>query len=220
MKRKDLRTLSKSLTYVLSIRHDICSYITCCTRVISNRNTSGGEGAEEGSIYSPGRRFSLFASNATLAEIQYYVPSRASILIGDIWRERRNRSYPVFLSGRPPFEGILFRRGSTNITRAPSWAFNGSTVCIPARRVSTDTLFSSCNRVALRRSIPPSLPLLRELCVSARIFAIRLANRFIARSLRARRRRGWRIVSDIRRLMNVENELKRHVSLPGFLKRI
>lgn len=73
--------------------------------------------------------------------------SRAPILIGDIW-ERRNRSYLVFLSSRPPFEGILFWRGSTNIIRAPSWAFNGSTVCIPERRVSADTLFPSCNRVA------------------------------------------------------------------------
>lgn len=65
-------------------------------------------------------------------------------MIGDIWRERRNIALvsPVFI--RPPFEGgrSLFRRGSTNIMRAPSWAFNGSTVCIQERRVSADTLSS------------------------------------------------------------------------------
>lgn len=96
-----------------------------------------------------------FASNATLAEIQYML-LRAPILIGDIWRYLREEKLLVFLPSRLPFEGILFWRRSTNIIRVPSWAFNGSTVCIPERRVSADTLISSCNRVALRKSIPLS----------------------------------------------------------------
>lgn len=105
-------------------------------------------------------------------------------------REEKPLVCPMFLSDRPPFEGILFRQGSTNIIRAPSWAFNGSTVCIPERRVSADTLFSSCNRVALRKSIPLS----HRVCLASPPAFLRFVCRIASlrdRSLQARRRHGW-----------------------------
>jgi len=161
------------------------SYITCCctrTSVTFNETWGGG---------GPTIRFSFFASNATLAKIQYYVLSKASILIGDIWRERRNRSYPVFLSDHPLFEGILFRRGSTNIIRAPSWAFNGSTVCIPERRVSPDTLLVLQSRRSSKIN-PPILP--HHMSIASPPTFLRFVCRIASlrdRSLQARRRHGW-----------------------------
>lgn len=121
-------------------------------------------------------RFSLFTSNDTSGNP--ILRTVESIYID--WRyltREENRSYPVFLSSHPPFEGILFRRGSTNIIRAPSWTFNGSTVCIPERMSISESLLV----LQLRRASKINPPIASSKSrVSARIFAICLQNHFIA----------------------------------------
>lgn len=135
----------------------LCSYITCCC---TRTSVTFNETREVDDSF-----FVVCIKCDTSGNPILYVPSKASILIGDIWRERRNRSYPVFLSGCPPFEGILFRRGSTNITRAPRIGPLMDLLFASRRREYHRILFSSCNRVALRKSIPLSYRIVWASCL-------------------------------------------------------
>lgn len=140
-----------------------------------------------------------------------------------LMREEKPLVYPVFLSGRPPFEGILFQREFTNIIRAPSWAFNGSTVCIPGRRVSADTLLVLQSRRASK--INPPIASHRGSLASPPAFL-----RFVCRiaSLRDRIASGqtapWlmlvRTVCDIRRIYVCGEWSEETLSLSKRLKRI